>query len=107
MEYRNVKTFLGLLCSTHAMFWFMEPVLCFAYVYDDRFRVRASASFRAHHVAAFEGMLVSGLCDSLCKRIGVSSEIRLTLLLATFFLTSVAARKKRGAYELEWNDGTW
>ena len=32
MEYGNVKIFLGLLCSTHAMFWFMEPVLCSAYV---------------------------------------------------------------------------
>lgn len=81
--------------------------LIYLFQYDDGFRVRTSASFRAHHVAAFEGMLVSGLCDSICKRIGVTSEIRLTLLLATFFLASVAARKKKGSVYLNLSAGTW
>ena len=81
--------------------------LIYLFQYDDGFHVRTSVSFRAHHVAAFEGMLVSGLCDSLCKRIGVTSEIRLTLLLATFFLATVAARKEKGSVYMNLGVGTW
>ena len=78
-----------------------------SFQYDDSSRERTSVSFRAHHVAAFEGMLISGLCDSLCKKIGVSPEIRLASLMAAFFLTSVAARKNRGSFELDLIAGAW
>lgn len=104
-----IQTLLSVTSSSFILSLVLDPLPAINYL--EFFRHHSlTTQFYNHHLAAYEGLIVSHLVDSILSYKSVSAKVRLTSLLGTFFLTFISRhvqRRSRGVQSLTFEIGEY